>query len=122
MPDVLLEWNPIGTIMKLGMRASGVSLQEARHMMAIHCALSYEPVIPRERLLIIGGAGDRLAPPKHAQLLWEHWKRPAMHWFPGNHILHLDQGEYLRYIARFLDQIEFLPRSHTRQGHARNAA
>lgn len=110
MPDLLLEWNPLGAIMRLGMLASDISVQEVRHMMAIHCPLSYEPVIPKDRLMIIGGVGDRLAPPKHARLLWDHWDRPSIHWFPGNHIIHLDQGQYLRYIAKFLGRIGFLPR------------
>jgi len=45
--------------------------------------------------MIIGGVGDRLAPPKHTRLLWEHWGRPRLHWFPGSHLLHLDKGEYV---------------------------
>jgi hypothetical protein len=87
-----------------------MSLRDVRHGTAIHCALSYQPVIPKERLMIVGGVGDRLAPPKHARLLWDHWKRPTIHWFPGNHVIHLDQGEYLRYMAKFMSRIDFLPR------------
>jgi len=58
-------------------------------------------------LMIISGAGDRLAPPKHSRLLWEHWDRCRLHWFPGNHILHLDQGKYLKDMAQFLRDINF---------------
>ncbi len=57
--------------------------------------------------MIIGGAGDRFAPPKHARLLWDHWDRPNIHWFPGNHIMHLDRGRYLKDAARFLRRIGF---------------
>ncbi len=46
--------------------------------------------------MVIAGAGDRLAPPKHVRLLWGHWDRPRIHWFPGNHLVHLDKGKYLR--------------------------
>jgi pimeloyl-ACP methyl ester carboxylesterase len=109
LPDAVLEWNPAGTLMRLGMLASNLSLMDVRHCMAVHSPLSFEPVIPQERLMIVGGVGDRFAPPKHARLLWEHWNRPTLHWFPGNHLIHLDQGAYLRYIAKFLTRIGFLP-------------
>lgn len=110
LPDLVLEWEPVGTACRSAMFAMNLSLKEIRHAMAIHCALSYEPLLPKDRLMIVGGVGDRLAPPKHARLLWDHWERPAIHWFPGNHVVHLDQGEYLRYQAKFMDRIGFLPR------------
>ena len=105
--DLMLQWFPAGAVIKAGLRLSGISIKEARHIMAVHCPLTYAPKIPRERLMIIGGAGDRFAPPKHARLLWDHWNRPAIHWFPGNHIIHLDQGKYLKDVARFLQTIGF---------------
>jgi len=64
--------------------------------------LNYRPLVPRDRRLIITGLGDRLAPPEQAEELWEHWDRCALHWFPGNHILHVSQPEYLRRTNRFL--------------------
>ena len=105
--DLMLQWFPASMVIKAGLRLSGMSIKEARHLMAVHCPLTYGPAIPKERLMIIGGAGDRLAPPKHARLLWDHWDRPAIHWFPGNHILHLDQGRYLKDVAGFLGKIGF---------------
>ena len=32
------------------------------------------------------GLADRLATPGQAQRLWLHWDRPAIHWYPGNHV------------------------------------
>jgi hypothetical protein len=40
-------------------------------------------------------------------LLWDHWGRCRIHWFPGSHIVHLDRGDYLRRMGRFLNEIEF---------------
>ena len=60
--------------------------------------------------MIVGGVGDRLAPPKHSRLLWDHWDRCRIHWFPGSHILQLDRGNYLRQMARFLNEIGFIRR------------
>ncbi|MEI7891695.1 MAG: prolyl oligopeptidase family serine peptidase [Myxococcales bacterium] len=108
IPDLLLEWEPIGLAVRALLRSSGVSLEELRHMMAAHSPLTYRPVIERERLMIIGGAGDRLCPPKHPKLLWDHWGRPRIHWYPGSHLVHLDKGHYLKQMALFLSDIGFL--------------
>lgn len=105
--DLALQWPPAGTLIKAGLRLADSSIQEARHATAVSCPLTYNPRLPKDRLMIVGGAGDRFAPPKHARLLWDHWNRPALHWFPGNHLIHLDQGKYLREMAEFLRQIGF---------------
>jgi pimeloyl-ACP methyl ester carboxylesterase len=107
IPDLVLEWTPIGQLLKIGLRMADRGIRDLRHANAVVSPLSYLPKIPRERLLIIGGAGDRFAPPKHARLLWDHWNRPRLHWFPGNHLIHLDQGRYLREMAEFLHEIGF---------------
>ncbi len=105
--DIALQWSPAGQLIKAGLRLAGTDIREARHATAITCPLTYAPKIPKERLLIVGGAGDRFAPPKHARLLWDHWDRPRLHWFPGNHLIHLDQGKYLKEMAGFLREIGF---------------
>ncbi|MCG8313090.1 MAG: alpha/beta hydrolase family protein [Pseudomonadales bacterium] len=105
--DLMLQWYPASTVLKTGLRLANMSTRDARHMMAAHCPLTYDPLIPKERLMIIGGAGDRLAPPKHSRILWDHWDRCRIHWFPGNHVIHLDRGKYLREISLFLKQIKF---------------
>lgn len=76
-------------------------------MLAVSSPLTYAPLLPRERLMVIGGIGDRLAPPKHARLLWEHWQRCKLHWFVGSHLLHFDRGDYLRHVGRFLNEVGF---------------
>ena len=90
------------------LKALGLSVKDVRHMLAVHSPLTYAPLLPRERLMIIGGVGDRLASPKHSRLLWEHWGRCRIHWFPGSHVLHLDGGRYRDEVARFLRDIHFL--------------
>ena len=65
------------------LKLSNTSVREARHMLAVHSPLTYQPLIPKERLMVIAGAGDRLAPPKHARLLWDHWDRPPHPLVPG---------------------------------------
>ena len=96
------QWWPTNKLIALGRRLGGLSRDESAAASAYHCPLNYRPLVPRDRRLIITGLGDRLAPPEQAEVLWEHWDRCALHWFPGNHILHVSQPEYLRRTNRFL--------------------
>ena len=109
MPDLVLEWEPLGTALRAGLKLLRRSLVDARHLLAVANPLTYRPALDKDRLMIVGGVGDRLAPPKHSRLLWEHWGRPKLHWFPGSHLLHLDRGEYLEAQAMFLRRLDFLP-------------
>lgn len=70
----------------------------------VHSPLNYPPIIPRQRRMIIGGLGDRLAPPEQARLLWEHWDHPKLRWFPGSHILHVGRGTYLREMRDLMNE------------------
>lgn len=102
-------WFPAGSLLKVGLDKGGVSEESFRASMRVHSPLSYPPLLPRERLLIIGGLGDRLAPPEQSAKLYEHWGRPQIHWFPGSHILHVGRAHYLRGVGRFLKATGFSP-------------
>ena len=106
--DLILEWQPTGIALRMGLAASGLSVRDGRRLLAVTTPLTHRPVIAKERLMIIGGVGDRLASPKHSRLLWDHWDRCRIHWFPGNHLLHLDRGEYLKEMAGFMRELEFI--------------
>ena len=54
--------------------------------------------------MVIGGAGDRFTSPRFVSLLHQHWAGSDVHWFPGNHLLHLQQGRYLRLMKKFMDR------------------
>ncbi|MCH8499892.1 MAG: alpha/beta hydrolase family protein [Marinobacter sp.] len=100
--DLMLQWRPIGLALRMAMRANGVSVHDLRRLTAVSNPLTYDPLLDKSRLMIIGAAGDRFAPPKHSRLLWDHWQQPELHWFPGNHLIHLDQGRYLKQMASFM--------------------
>ena len=94
LPRVLRGWFParqvIGALRHLG----GISHETFRDAINITSPLSYPPVVPRERRLIVAGTGDRLAPPEQSLLLYEHWGEPRIEWFPGSHVLHLGRAAY----------------------------
>lgn len=101
------DWFPANKLVTLGRKAGGVSKVESAAASSYHSPLNYAPRVPKDRRLIITGLGDRLAPPQQAEALWEHWDRCALHWFPGNHVLHVSQPEYLRRMTRFLRTFMF---------------
>jgi pimeloyl-ACP methyl ester carboxylesterase len=101
------EWFPASKLFTVGRKLGRISLDDFVAASAYHSPLNYEPLVPRDRRLIITGLGDRLAPPEQAEMLWHHWDHCALHWFPGNHILHVSQPEYLRRMTRFLRNFMF---------------
>jgi pimeloyl-ACP methyl ester carboxylesterase len=102
--DMAVEWPLLDRLMPAMLGRRGVSLRDMRHALAVHCPLTYAPAVDTDRLLIIGGAGDRFTSPRYLRLLHEHWAGSHLHWFPGNHMLHLGQGEYLRRMKDFMDR------------------
>jgi pimeloyl-ACP methyl ester carboxylesterase len=96
------EWFPANYVVRLRDRIAGSDDELVAAATKYPSPLNYPPLVPKDRRLIITGLGDRLAPPEQAELLWEHWDRCAFHWFPGNHVLHVSQPDYLRRMTRFM--------------------
>jgi pimeloyl-ACP methyl ester carboxylesterase len=104
---MLDEWFPANKLMGLGLRLSNISRDELAAGLSYHCPLNYRPLVPKDRRMIITGLGDRMAPPGQAMRLWQHWDRCALHWFPGSHVLHVSQLDYLRRMTPFLNEFMF---------------
>lgn len=101
------EWFPANKLVKLGLRLTNISRDELIAGLAYHGPLNYRPLLPKDRRMIITGLGDRMAPPEHAVTLWKQWDRCALHWFPGSHLLHVSQLDYLRRMTVFLQGLMF---------------
>lgn len=101
------DWFPANKLVSLGNRIARVDKAKSDAATMFHSPLNYQPLVARDRRLIIAGLGDRLAPPQQAEILWRHWDRCAFHWFPGNHILHVSQPDYLRRMTRFMHPFMF---------------
>ena len=101
------EWFPANYVVRLRELIARTDNQLVHAATRYPSPLNYAPLVPKDRRLIIAGLGDRLAPPEQAELLWEHWDRCAFHWFPGNHVLHVSQPDYLRRMTRFMRDFMF---------------
>ncbi|HVB94629.1 MAG TPA: alpha/beta hydrolase [Acidimicrobiales bacterium] len=61
----------------------------AENVYRVVSPLRLDPNVPKDRRFIFAGYGDRLARPEQAQRLWEHWDRPRISWYAGNHVGYL---------------------------------
>jgi hypothetical protein len=59
---------------------------ETTQLLKVTSPLTYPSLIPRERLFIFAGTGDRMSPPSQALALWRHWDEPEIRWFDVNHM------------------------------------
>jgi hypothetical protein len=78
----------------LGPRASAVH--------RVVSPLAAPSLVAHERRFVFAGLADRLATAGQAQALWEHWERPAIEWFAGNHIGFLWSRQVDRFVRRSL--------------------
>lgn len=63
--------------------------------------LAMPSLLDPQRRFIFAGLGDRMAVPTQAHALWEHWERPTICWFPGNHVGYLWSAK----VAGFVDSV-----------------
>lgn len=109
IPKLIPSYFPANAGVLLSSLLHGIPLVEVERSVAVHSPLNYKPLLPRDRLMIVGGLGDRLAPPEQSRLLSEHWGHPRLHWYPGNHLLHVNRAAYLREIRQFMAGVGFAP-------------
>jgi len=78
---------------------------ELRRAFRVHSPLAHAPAVPRERLLVVAGRGDRIVPPEHPSALWRHWGEPAIHWFDGSHLLPFGRAGIAAAIRAHLERL-----------------
>lgn len=99
-----LMWsNGEGTEERQLAERAGIDFATFCRAMAVHAPLSRSLAIPKERVMLIGGRGDRIVPAAHTRALWRHWNEPALHWMPGSHLLPFGRGAYRVVMERFLE-------------------
>ncbi len=109
IPKLIPLYFPANAGVVLSSLIHGISLGDAERATAVHSPLNFQPLLEKDRLMIIGGLGDRLAPPEQSRLLSEHWGQPRLHWYPGNHLLHVNRAAYLREMREFMAGVGFAP-------------
>ena len=104
--DTLLEWWPLSTIFERLAKPSNISIDVFRHGLAIHSPLTWQPLLPPERLFLIGGAGDRLVHPRYIYLLQQHWQGCNIYWDSSSHAIFFKRKEYQRALLNFMESCQ----------------
>ena len=81
---------------------AGITRELVSAVFQVHSPLSRPSRVARERRFLIAGRSDALLPTSHARALWEHWERPALHWFDGGHVAQLGRTEAFGALQRWL--------------------
>jgi len=78
------------------------SRDEVRDFYRVHSPLTHRLRVPRERVLILAGRGDRIVPAEHPLALWRHWGEPDIYWFGGSHLIPFGRDHVVARIVRHL--------------------
>jgi hypothetical protein len=87
---------------------SALSLEELRRSFLVHSPLAHPLCIPRERVMIVAGRGDRIVAPEHPAALHRHWGEPRIHWFSGSHLAPFGRGRVAAAILSHFERIGVL--------------
>jgi dienelactone hydrolase len=88
-----LTWRQMNPVQRNAALAAGLDEELFERAWHTHSPLHLVPKPPLEARLVVGALADRIVPPEQPHALWEHWGRPAVHWFPGTHLAWVGWGE-----------------------------
>ncbi len=88
--------------------ALAFSYEELRATYRVHSPLAHTLRLPKERVLIIAGRGDRIVPPEHPHALWRHWGEPDIFWFSGSHLAPFRRQRIVEAVVRHLTSLDVL--------------
>ncbi|MBA2544350.1 MAG: alpha/beta fold hydrolase [Deltaproteobacteria bacterium] len=89
--------------------SAGITEELLEETFAVHAPLTRVARLPRERLAVIAGRGDRITPPDQAEALAAHWGVPIS-WFEGGHLAQVGRGDALRDVRRQLGTLGLVGR------------
>jgi pimeloyl-ACP methyl ester carboxylesterase len=87
-------------------KKQGLTQELLESIYRLHCPLTYELQLKRERTLIIAGSDDRIVPATQPRALQKHWGMPAIHWMDGGHLAHFKRSRAFITIVQFLRGLE----------------
>lgn len=76
--------------------------EQVADVLSVVSPLSFAPLVPADALFMFAGLIDRMATPQQALALWEHWNRPPIEWYGGNHVGYLWSGRVDAFVRNAL--------------------
>lgn len=109
IPAVSMAWlmwrHGEGNPVRRAAARAGVTEDLLADAFAVHAPTTRPPRLPRARLAVIAGRGDRITPPEHAEELARHWG-VEVGWFAGGHLAQVGRGDALRAVRRQLGALD----------------
>jgi hypothetical protein len=102
-PDLFWEHGE-GRPERLRAEREGITLDMLRAAMAVHTPLMRAPKTAPERMLVLSAAGDRIAPPQHADRLAKHFGCQQEQ-FAGGHVLQVGRRHAFATLAERLTAV-----------------
>lgn len=99
-----------GTTAQRRASSAGITEDMLADAFAVHSPTTRPARVPRDRLYVIAGKGDRITPPDHAEALARHWG-VDVRWFNGGHLAQLGRGDAVRAVRRSLGAHGFAGRA-----------
>jgi len=84
---------------------AGVTEDLLADAFAVHAPMSRPARLPRERLFVVAGRGDRITGPEQAEDLAAHWGVDTL-WFDGGHLAQLGRGDAIRVVRQRLGALD----------------
>jgi pimeloyl-ACP methyl ester carboxylesterase len=89
---------------------AGITVELLAEAFAVHTPTTRSVRVPRERLFVVAGRGDRITGPEQAEALAAHWGADVL-WFDGGHLAQVGRGDALRTVRRGLSAAGFAGRT-----------
>jgi pimeloyl-ACP methyl ester carboxylesterase len=100
-----LQWHHSDGEPRRRAEAAGLSRELFADVYRAHSPLVRPARVARERLMVVAGRHDGITPPAQAEMLWEHWGRPELYWFPGGHLAQVGRGDAFKAIGRHMARV-----------------
>lgn len=97
-----IVWRELPDDRRRALESAGASEALLADAWAPHAPLRHRPKVARDARLIVAGAADRICTPDGIRALHAHWEEPALHWFPGSHLVPLGRSALRARLAAFL--------------------
>jgi len=79
-------WSHMPTLHRRYMETQGIEHPQLSALMAPVSPLHRPCAVEHARRYIFAATADQLVSPQQPLDLWNHWDRPAMHWYHGSHL------------------------------------
>lgn len=106
--DVVLavQRAPLLRRLREDLQVGGVTLEQLSYWARLVRPMELSPSLPAERILLVHGRSDAIAPAEAVQALWEAWGRPRLSWYDGGHFsAFLRPRPVLDRCRAFLDEV-----------------